>query len=661
MQTLKKYGLSALLFFGALAVNAQTKDDVVFTIDGEPVKVEEFTYIYEKNNANDSALYTVANLREYLELYKNFKLKVREARDAGIDTTEKFKQEFANYRNQLAQPYLTDREVTQSLIDEAYERMKWELRASHILITVPMDASPKDSMEAWTKAMAVYEKAAKGEDFEQLARENSKDPSVANNGGDLGYFTAFQMIYPFESAAYSLNKIGDISKPMRTQFGYHIIKLTDKRPYRGEIKIRHILVNSSESDPKEKQQIAKNKIDSLYNKLVQGASFQELARQHSDHIQSRGNGGELPAFNSFATYPEEFKEAAFSLKKDGDFSKPVRTMFGWHIVQRVEWKGLAPKKEMEDMLKQQVARDSRSEKTRDAAIARFKKEYAFKENKKSLKKMQKLIDSNLVHGTWKLAPGAKASKTLFTVNGKNYTQKDFANWLEKNQQPGRYTDKKYALDQYYKKYADEMVYAYHDANLENKYPEFRNVAQEYKEGIMLFEITDQLVWGKAMQDTLAQRHFYDVNKEKYRWKERADAVIFDVRDKATMNTLKKQLSSSKIAVDTIANNMIKKDPLSLNYTKSLVERGENAKIDSLTWKPGVYEAGMKDGRYVLVKINRILPPDYKQFEEIKGIVIADYQTYLEQEWLKTLKKKYNVIVNEDVVNALLKNKGKLRN
>lgn len=658
MYTLKKYALAAVLIVSAFSARAQKNDDVVFTVNGEPVTVEEFKYIYEKNNANDTALYTEKNLREYLELYKNFKLKVREARDAGVDTTEKFKQEFSNYRNQLAQPYLTDRDVSQALIDEAYDRLQWELRASHILITVPMDAAPADTLKAWNEAMAIYNRAIKGEDFETLARQTSKDPSVQNNGGDLGYFTAFQMIYPFESAAYSMKKVGDISKPMRTQFGYHIIKLTDKRPYRGEIKVRHILVNSSESDSKEKQQIAKNKIDSLYNKLVQGASFQELAKQQSDHIQSRANGGELPAFNSFATYPEEFKDAAFALKKDGDFSKPFRTIFGWHIVQRVEWKGLPSKKEEEDIIKQQVARDSRSEKTRDAAIARFKKDYAFKENKKSLKKMQKLIDSNLVNGTWKLAPDAKASATLFTLDGKNYTQKDFANWLEKNQQAGRYKDKKYAVNQYYKTFVDESVYNYQDANLEKKYPEFRNVAQEYKEGIMLFEITDELVWGKAMQDTLAQHHYYDMNKEKYRWKERADAVIFDVRDKATLNNLKKQLSSSNQPVDTIANNLIKKDPLSLNFTKSLVERGENPKIDSLTWKPGVYEAGMKDGRYVLVKINKVVPPDYKKFDEIRGIIIADYQNYLETEWLKTLKNKYTVKVNEDVVNAMLKNKNR---
>ncbi|RYD70133.1 MAG: peptidylprolyl isomerase, partial [Sphingobacteriales bacterium] len=306
--------LAVLLLFLITAnlASAQKKDSIVFSVNGEPVSLREFKYIYEKNNAADPNLYKTQNLRDYLDLYINFKLKVKEAHDLGLDTTDKFVKEFNGYRNQLAQPYLTDRNVSQGLIDEGYTRLKEELRATHILIPVNMEASPKDTMDAYNKALEVYNKAIKGDDFEALAREYSKDPSVANNGGDLGYFTAFQMIYPFESAAYNMKKVGDISKPVRTRFGYHVIKLTDRRPYRGEIQVRHILINSNEYDSKEKKQIAKNKIDSLYSLLQKGADFAALARQHSDHAQSKASGGDLPNFNSFSQYPDEFKNAAFS-------------------------------------------------------------------------------------------------------------------------------------------------------------------------------------------------------------------------------------------------------------------------------------------------------------------------------------------------------------
>jgi peptidyl-prolyl cis-trans isomerase SurA len=517
-----------------------------------------------------------------------------------------------------------------------------------------MEAAPKDTLEAYNQIMQIYNKAIKGADFDSLARQYSKDPSVANNGGDLGYFTAFQMIYPFESAAYNMKKVGEISKPVRTRFGYHIIKLTDRRPYRGEIQVRHILINSNEYDSKEKKQIAKNKIDSLYSMLQKGADFADLARKYSDHTQSKASGGELPNFNSFSQYPDEFKNAAFSLSKDGDFSKPFQTAFGWHIVQRMSVKPLQTQKEMDEYLKTRISRDSRSEKSKDAALVQFKKTYGFKENKKSLKKFTKYTDSTLLKGNWTV-PKFKMVRQMFTLDGKGYTEADFAKWLEKKQQAGRFSDVKFALNQYYKEYIDETVYNYQDQHLESKFPEFANVAKEYKEGILLFEITDQKVWGRAMQDTSGLKEFYEQNKEKYRWKERADATIFDLRDKAAVAPFIQKLKTSKKSAEDLANEYIKKDPLSLNYKNLLVERKDNAIVDTLSlWKPGVFEVGDVDGRYYVVKINKILKPDYKKLSEIKGIVIADYQEYLEKKWLSDLRKKYKVVINEPLVASLIK-------
>ncbi len=652
---LNRLALLLVLLITANAANAQKKDSVVFSVGNEPVTLQEFKYIYEKNNAADPNLYKQTNLKDYLDLYINFKLKVKEAKELGLDTTDKFVKEFLSYRNQLAQPYLTDRSVSQSLIDEGYVRMKEELRASHILIPVGMEASPKDTLEAWNKIMEVYNKALKTDDFEALAREYSKDPSVANNGGDLGYFTAFQMIYPFESAAYNLKKTGEISKPVRTRFGYHIIKLTDRRPYRGEIQVRHILINSNENEPKDKKQIAKSKIDSLYSLLQKGADFTELARQHSDHVQSKASGGELPNFNSFSQYPDEFKNAAFSLATDGDFSKPFQTPFGWHIVQRVNVKPLQTQKELDEYLKTRIARDSRSEKSKDAAIQQFKKNFNYKESKKAVKKFAKNVDTTLLKGSWALSPKSKLKGNMFTLDGKAYTQKDFADYLQKNQQAGRFNDTRFALNQYFKEFVDETVYTYQDKQLETKFPEFSNVAKEYKEGILLFEITDQKVWGKAMSDTTGLKEFYEKNKEKYRWQERADVTIFDLRDKAAVAPFMQKLKTGKKSAEELTNEYIKKDPLSLNYKNLTVERKDNAIVDTLSlWKPGVFEVGEVDGRYYVVKINKILKPDYKKLSEIKGIVIADYQEHLENQWLADLRRKYKVEVNDTVVSALVK-------
>jgi peptidyl-prolyl cis-trans isomerase SurA len=632
---------------------AQKSDETLFTIGGTPVSVGEFKYIYEKNNANDKGLYSEKSVREYLNLYINFKLKVREAHDEGLDTLPKFLAEFNKYRAQLAQPYLTDRQVTDKLLDEAYERMKWELRASHILIPVAPDASPKDTMEAYKLALHIRDTIMKGADFEKVARKYSKDPSVANNGGDLGYFTVFQMIYPFESAAYQLDDSGKISLPVRTQFGYHIIKITSKRPYRGEIQVRHILINSLSTDPADKQAIAKSKIDSIYNLLKKGASFSDLAKQYSDHVQSKNSGGELPKFNSFTQpFPEAFKDQAFSLKHNGDFTAPFRSEIGWHIIQREDLKGLQSRKELEEMLKQKVSRDSRSEKSRDAALARFKKDMKFKEKGNAVSKFVSLTDTSLLHGHWKMSPKVSAKTVMFSFDNKEYNQKDFAEYLLKVQAADRFSDLKYALRQYLTAYENQEVYSYVDKNLERTHPDFKNVSNEYKEGILLFDITDKKVWSKAMSDTTGLRKYFEENRDKYLFKERAQAAIFDLRDANTVPGFIKELTSKPS--DALANEYIKKDPLSLNYKESTFERGENKILDTVKWDVGIQNAGYINGRYYIVKINKIIPPERKQLTDVKGTVIADYQDYLEKQWLTSLKQKYPVVVNEPVVASMIK-------
>lgn len=651
---LKGYLFLVIFCLSSLFVSGQTNSPVLFTVAGEPVTVKEFKYIYEKNNSGEGNLYSEKLVRDYLNLYTNFKLKVKAAKDAGLDTTSKFVKEYNNYRAQLAQPYLTDRQVTKRLMDEAYERLKYELRASHILLTVAPDASPKDTLAAYNKAMEVRERLLKGEDFTKVAKETSKDPSVVNNSGDLGYFTAFQMIYPFENGAYALKNNGDISMPIRTRFGYHIIKLTDRRPYRGEIQVRHILINSNDKQSETEQRIAKNKIDSLYSMLQKGADFKELAKKYSDHTVSKESGGEVPKFNSFATYPEEFKDAAFSLKKDGDFSKPFKTMFGWHIVQRIEQKGLPSEKEMEENLKQRIARDSRSEMTREAAIERFKKEDNYKEKIKNVQRFSCNLDSNLLQGKWKLKDNAKQmDKWIMKIGNETYTNKDLATYISNYQVPGRFTDVGYALKQYFKEFTNVKVLDYEDKNLENKHEEFRNIANEYKEGILLFEVTDKMVWSKAMQDSAGLQSFYEKNKDKYRWNERAEAQVLDVKDSKMAKEIIKELKAGH-KTESITTALNKKDPLSVNIKEGVFEKKENKFVDMAEWKPGVYDLGMIDGRYYIVKINSIKKPDFKQLTEIRGLVISDYQDQLEKDWLNTLHQKYEVKINEDELKKIIK-------
>jgi peptidyl-prolyl cis-trans isomerase SurA len=664
----------------------------LFTIKGEPVLVNDFKYIYEKNNSNEKdKLYTEDNLRSYLDLFINFKLKIHAALDARIDTTENFKKEYTQYRSQLAQPYLIDRTATQKLIDEAYDRSTQEIRAAHILINVGPDDSQRKQDSALKVINRLRDSITKGADFEKVAKKFSQDPSAQYNGGDLGYFTSFQMIYAFESAAFELQKIGEISKPVKTQFGWHIILLKDRRKNRGEVHVRHILVNDNEKNTDPERRQAKQKIDSVYFQLGKGRKFEELAMAYSDHQPSKENGGEIGWFNSFATFPEPFMEAAFSLKTKGEYTKPFQTTYGWHILQLMDTRPVKTKGEMMESLKSKIQRDTRSEQSKEAAIEKFKVEYQLKEKKPEVLESftAKVLDTTLLNGDFKTKNRKIPTTELFRLGDTKYTYQDFAKWLEKNQFVKKYKDLGTATKQYYKDYVNKTVIAYADSKLEDKYTEFRNISNEYKEGILLFDITDKNVWSKATADTVGQKALYTKNASKYVWGERVDAVIFDlkpngtfkdtliakktvsVKDKKTkkvtkmtindttytevklVDAFKKMIGEGKSAVQ-VANHFNSIDPLFVNIKTGLFESGENKMVDKTNWQGGLWEVGTENGRVYYTLIRSKKAPEQKKYNEIKGVIISDYQDKLEKEWISNLKQKYPVEIDEVALRRLIK-------
>ena len=300
------------------------------TVAGKNITKTEFEAIYHKNNTKNAASDT-KSLEDYMQLFINFKLKVKEAEELGLDTVSAFKNELEGYRKQLAAPYLTDNEVNDKLLKEAYERMKKDVRASHILIKCDAGALPKDTLAAYNKAISARNRVVKGEDFAKVAKELSDDPSAKDNGGDLGYFTSMQMVYPFEDVAFKTAK-GAISEPIRTQFGYHIIKVLDRRPSQGQITVAHIMVRSNPGMPEEDSIAARKKIFDIYDRLKKNENFSSLALEFSDHTDSKTKGGVLPAFGTGTMVPS-FENAAFALKDTNSFSMPFQTPFGWHIVK----------------------------------------------------------------------------------------------------------------------------------------------------------------------------------------------------------------------------------------------------------------------------------------------------------------------------------------
>lgn len=642
-----------VLVLGSTAIVAQTnKDAVLMTVGDSKVTVAEFENVYKKNSGKESAT-EKKSLDNYIELFTNFKLKVKEAEEMKLDTSAAFKNELSGYRKQLAQPYLTDKDVNEKLLKEAYDRLQTEIRASHILIKCAENALPKDTLAAYSKILALHDqllgkKGAARADFGVLAKANSEDPSAKDNDGDLGYFTALQMVYPFENVAYS-TKVGEISMPVRTKFGYHLIKVVDRRPAQGEILVSHIMIKTPKDMTKEDSINGVKKIEEIYQKVKAGENFSDLAKQFSDDKASGAKGGELPWFGT-NRMPAEFEKESFALKNNGDVSGIFRTRFGWHIVKRIDKRGVAAFDDMKGDLKSKVARDSRSQMGRTSMIAKIKSECKFKDNLKLRDEFYPVIDTNFFNGTWKSEKAAKLNKVMFALNDKKYTQVDFARYLESHQSKRAKSDAKSAIDPMYKQFVDETCIAYEEARLDQKFPEFRALMQEYRDGILLFDLTDKKVWSKAVKDTSGLKEFYEKNKQNYLWEQRAEAAIYTCADEKVANEVKAMLKKNKTQKE-ILDVINKKSQLNLQVESKLFLPKENSFVDA-NWNPGISANKKENGKIMFVEVKKLLKPEPKAFNESKGLVTADYQNYLEKEWIESLKKKYPVTVNKEVLSTI---------
>ncbi len=646
---MKRHFIFIILFFLIHQfIFAQSNNDILLTINNHKITKAEFERIYKKNNNKKTDTIDKKSLDEYLDLFINFKLKVFEAEKAGLDTAQSFKTELNGYRRQLAKPYLSDKNVEKSLIKEAYDRTKTDVRVAHILIKLNHDALPKDTLIAYNKAIKIRNKLIKGDDFGKVALAYSDDPSVKINGGDLGYFTAFQTVYPFESAAYN-TPIGKISMPVRTRFGYHILKIIDKKPDLGRVKVAHIMIAVPRGASQEVKTNAKKKIFAIRDSLKAGVDFGKLAKEYSDDKSSAKKNGELPYFGTGKMVPE-FEKAAFSLKNIGDISEPVQTGFGWHIIKLIDKKQNGSFDELKPMLKNKISRDSRAYKSRDAVINKIKKDYNYKFNRKRLTDFYNVVDKSIFDAHWDINKAKKLNKTLFTLGDTAFNQKDFAKFITKFQiQRVPISIPGYVNDMY-NRFLNKKVFEYGANHLEEKYPDFKYLMREYHDGILLFKLTDQLVWTKAVQDTAGLDEFYQEHKNNYMWGERYRGSIYYCANHKIKKKIQKYLESKK----AIKNKMLlekfnKKNKDNLKIVNGTFSKGDNDIVDHYIWNTGSYK---DNGKEFIVLHGEKIKSVPKTLIEAKGLITADYQNYLEKQWVKKLRKKYKITVNKDVLYSI---------
>ncbi|MCK5693593.1 MAG: peptidylprolyl isomerase, partial [Bacteroidales bacterium] len=445
-----KKSLLLLVFATILATGLKGQGSpVLLTIGDEQVILEEFERIYQKNN-NESSL-NRQDPEAYLELFINFKLKVNEAEALGMDTTAKFINELEGYRKQLAKPYLVDEEAKEAMMQEAYLWSKYDIRARHVLIRLPESPTPEDTLAAYDKIMEIRARIKSGEAFDVVAKATSEDASVHQNGGELNYFTVFSMVYPFEKMAYA-TPVGQLSMPFRTSYGYHIIMVVDKRPARGSIKVAHIFIRMPSETGEDEKKVAYEKVQMVYDSLQMGTEFGALAKRYSDDRASAQSGGEIPWFGTGRMIPD-FEDACFAIEKKGDYSKPFKSFYGWHIVKLMDKKEIGSYEEMKPELQQKIDRSDRNTARTDNFIAKLKSEYQFSENREALQPVYQAVDSTLRMGIWKAGELRDLNTQLLKIGEREVMSGEFATYVEEEQYHGKARDPKVWVDQLYKSFS----------------------------------------------------------------------------------------------------------------------------------------------------------------------------------------------------------------
>ena len=512
-----------LLAFFITTYSFSQKDRELFRINNSPVMVSEFKQVYEKNLGLilDEESKSVDN---YLELFINYKLKVKEAYGLKLDTLKNYKRELEGYKNQLIAPYLQDKEFLNKLVKEAYNRKKEEVKASHILIKTPKKSIEVDTLSLYKKINDIRNRILEGESFEKVAKEVSEDPSAVVNGGNLGYFSAFTMVYPFEDAAYNTN-LNEVSKPFKTRFGYHILKVTGKRESKGEFEVAHILIKNSIK--------SKSKIDSLYRIIQVGTSFEEVAKNNSEDIGTAFLGGKLPKFGT-GKMVEIFENNVRGLNRVGDYSKPFKTKYGWHIVKLLKKYPLGSFDEIKNELIQKLKKTNRAGLSKQAILNRLMANYKIKESKKALSVF-------LRHEVNQLKD-KKLNEVLLSINNKKILQKSFYNYIEYNHS--------LPIKKLYQNFKNNQIITYFKNDLVNTKPEYKNTLLEYKEGLLLFELMQKKIWNKASKDTLGLKKFYALNKLKYNKElnKVRGQVINDYQKKIEENWIKELREKNKIKI-----------------------------------------------------------------------------------------------------------------
>jgi peptidyl-prolyl cis-trans isomerase SurA len=651
MKFKSSYLIISIFLFPVVCKAQDLNTKTLMTIDGNKVQAGEFIRMYKKSIEPGKTL----DIDDYFKQFIVFKLKVADALHEGYDSTRSFRNELNGYRNQLAQNYLTDTQTKEKLLQKAYQRSLTEINAWHILIAMPQEVSPEDTLKAWQKAIDIRERIIKGEPFESVARGTSDDKSVKINGGNLGYFSVFQMIMPFEDAAYALKK-GTVSMPVRTPYGYHIIKVTDKRPSKGRIKVAHIMKAVPPGADDKEAKKAEDEINSIYKMLQDGASFAELAKKYSDHKESASKGGELNWFGT-GEIISGFSEAAFAITDTGKYTKPVHTLYGWHIIKLLDKKLPGTFEESSSFLESKINQSYLNSISKKSFVEKLKKEYNFKINQDAYNWFVGHTDTLVIQGLKKYDPSSIPEGNMYSFANQHITTSEFANYIEKRGSMVVTKDSSVFINRLIEARTSDHLISYENSVLEMKYPEFRYLMGEFHDGMLLFEISGKNVWNKVSNDSSGLHHYYDEHKNSWLSRRGIEAEIYTLKSSDEEKLLPlafKKYSQKPDLDDLLFKKFNKNNDTVLFIKKNTWFKGDNPEIDKIEWIRGSQTFSF-NGFPSIILIKRVIEPSPMNYDKVQGEVMTGYQEFLESEWIRQLNKKYSVKIDNMVLDEVKKN------
>ncbi len=645
-----KYLTLLLLFLTAITANSQKKNDVLLTIDDEPVYSSEFKTVFNKNL--DLVLdESQKDVDGYLDLFIDYKLKVTEAYAQGLDKDESYIKEFTKYQDQLSKNYIYDKRVTSELVTEAYERGLEEIDADHILILVNLNATAKDTLIAYNKIKAIRVKAVSGEDFETLAKKYSEEPGVKKSGGKLGYFSVFAMLYNFENAAYK-TKVGEISEITRTDFGYHIIKINDRREKKPKINVSHIMIFSNK-DAKEAN--PEEKINELYAMIMQGESFESIAKQFSEDKATGIKGGTIKTFGPGDLRAPLFENAAYSIKDDGEILKPIESSFGWHIIRLNEIFPIPTFEELKQEIEKKVTSGARIRVVTQATNNKIKLEYGYQEGEGYSPYFYEYVSDSIFKKKWKYTPIPEAQdKVLFTIGDLEVRYNDFAKFIFNKQKLSKtYKSKEVLFVDFYDEFKNKTITDFYKNKLELENEEYAAVLSEYRNGLLIYDVMEKNIWEVAKTDSIGLQKYYEETKSNYTWKQRVDVDIISAPQETIAKQVKSLLTEGE-NIEEIKKQLNTEGKINVIISQGVYEIDQKELPANFKAKLGVSEIYKTEDSNVVVNVKEILPPATKKLEEVKGLVISKYQSKIEEDWIKELKSKYKVVINKKALKKVKK-------